>query len=95
MASPLARGPKPGFFPDNFINNSSKEATAEDGAQKNSGFKQSRPMNLAIARSPLFTVPQVKPFGFLVVRFIDVFEDDDEDDENPTGRRKRVGKIRL
>ncbi|KAK4271954.1 hypothetical protein QN277_020569 [Acacia crassicarpa] len=66
MASPLARGPRPGFFPDNLIDNSSKEATAEDGAQKNSGFKQSRPINLAIARSPLFTVPPgLSPSGLL------------------------------
>ncbi|KAK7340589.1 hypothetical protein VNO77_21296 [Canavalia gladiata] len=36
----------------------------DDGTQK--GFKQSRPMNLVIARSPIFTVPPgLSPSGFL------------------------------
>ncbi|XP_054790859.1 probable WRKY transcription factor 3, partial [Prosopis cineraria] len=66
MASPLALGARPSLFPENSIDNSSKEATAEDRGQKNSGFKQSRPMNLVIARSPLFTVPPgFSPSGLL------------------------------
>ncbi|KAF7820504.1 putative WRKY transcription factor 4 [Senna tora] len=63
MASPLAR---PNLFADNSADNSSREAASEDGAQKNLGFKQSRPMNLVIARSPLFTVPPgLSPSGLL------------------------------
>ncbi|KAF7803032.1 putative WRKY transcription factor 4 [Senna tora] len=67
MASPLAAvGARPSFFPDNPTDNSAKEVGAEDGAQKNLGFKQSRPMNLVIARSPLFTVPPgLSPSGLL------------------------------
>lgn len=66
MASPLALTARPSFFPDNSTDNSSKEAAAEDGAQKNLGFKQSRPMNLVVARSPLFTVPPgLSPSGLL------------------------------
>lgn len=66
MASPIALGARPSFLPDNSTDNSSKEAGAVDGAQKNLGFKQSRPMNLVIARSPLFTVPPgLSPSGLL------------------------------
>ncbi|XP_054791359.1 probable WRKY transcription factor 4 [Prosopis cineraria] len=57
MASPLAFGARPGFLPDN---------TCEDGATKNLGFKQSRPMNLVVSRSPLFTIPPgLSPSGLL------------------------------
>ncbi|XP_027349286.1 probable WRKY transcription factor 4 [Abrus precatorius] len=52
MASPMAFSA---------ADNSFKE---EDGTHK--GFKQSRPMNLVIARSPIFTVPPgLSPSGFL------------------------------
>ncbi|KAK7295416.1 hypothetical protein RJT34_18324 [Clitoria ternatea] len=52
MASPMA------FSADNSV------AKDEDGTHK--GFKQSRPMNLVIARSPIFTVPPgLSPSGFL------------------------------
>lgn len=38
----------------------------DDGGSLNGGFKQSRPMNLVIARSPVFTVPPgLSPSGFL------------------------------
>ncbi|KAI9124443.1 hypothetical protein K1719_004365 [Acacia pycnantha] len=59
MASPLALGARPSFLPDN-------STTSEDGAKKNLGFKQSRPMNLVVARSPLFTIPPgLSPSGLL------------------------------
>lgn len=72
MASPIAR---PAFFNDHSIpNNNTNTATAtatsskDDGFNSNSnlGFKQSRPMNLVVARSPLFTVPPgLSPSGLL------------------------------
>jgi len=38
----------------------------EDDGGSHGGFKQSRPMNLVIARSPVFTVPPgLSPSGFL------------------------------
>ncbi|GKU97272.1 hypothetical protein SLEP1_g10440 [Rubroshorea leprosula] len=37
-----------------------------DGGEKDSGFKQSKPLNLVVARSPLFTVPPgLSPSGLL------------------------------
>ncbi|KAB1211471.1 putative WRKY transcription factor 3 [Morella rubra] len=55
MASPLAR---PSFYTDN----SSKEL----GSDTSSGFKQSRPVNLVVARSQLFTIPPgLSPSGLL------------------------------
>ncbi|KAJ6860816.1 WRKY transcription factor 3 [Populus alba x Populus x berolinensis] len=72
MVSPIAR---PAFFNDHSIpNNNTNTATAtatsskDDGFNSNSnlGFKQSRPMNLVVARSPLFTVPPgLSPSGLL------------------------------
>ncbi|XP_028791763.1 probable WRKY transcription factor 4 [Neltuma alba] len=63
MASPLALGVRPSFPPENSNSNSS---TSEDGAKKNLGFKQSRPMNLVVARSPMFTIPPgLSPSGLL------------------------------
>ncbi|XP_027928143.1 probable WRKY transcription factor 3 isoform X1 [Vigna unguiculata] len=54
MASPMA-------FSTAVADNSGKD---DDGPHK--GFKQSRPMNLVIARSPVFTVPPgLSPSGFL------------------------------
>ena len=54
MASPMA-------FSAAVADNSGKD---DDGPHK--GFKQSRPMNLVIARSPVFTVPPgLSPSGFL------------------------------
>jgi hypothetical protein len=50
MASPLAR---PSFFADNSTDSSSTEKGFDTG----SGFKQGRPMNLMVARSPMFTIP--------------------------------------
>jgi hypothetical protein len=59
MASPLAR---PSFFTDNSTDGSSNEL----GSDMGSGFKQSRPMNLVVARSPLFTIPPgLSPSGLL------------------------------
>ncbi|KAE8021737.1 hypothetical protein FH972_007602 [Carpinus fangiana] len=59
MASPLAR---PSFFADNSTDSSS----AEQGSDTGSGFKQGRPMNLMVARSPLFTIPPgLSPSGLL------------------------------
>lgn len=38
----------------------------DDVVNRNSGFKQSRPMNLIVARSPVFTIPPgLSPSGFL------------------------------
>ncbi|WJX75272.1 hypothetical protein P8452_58821 [Trifolium repens] len=58
MASPLA-----------FSSSSSGDFISgkdDDGSHRNMGFKQSRPMNLVIARSPVFTVPPgLSPSGFL------------------------------
>ncbi|XP_047154152.1 probable WRKY transcription factor 4 isoform X1 [Vigna umbellata] len=54
MASPMA-------FSATLADNSGND---DDGPHK--GFKQSRPMNLVIARSPVFTVPPgLSPSGFL------------------------------
>ncbi|XP_041008279.1 probable WRKY transcription factor 3 isoform X2 [Juglans microcarpa x Juglans regia] len=59
MASPLAR---PSFYTDNSTGNSTKEP----GPDSVSGFKQSRPMNLVVSRSPLFTIPPgLSPSGLL------------------------------
>lgn len=53
MASPLA---KPAFLPDN----------SGEGSQKNSGYKQNRPMDLVLAQSPLFMIPPgLSPSGLL------------------------------
>ncbi|KAI4352529.1 hypothetical protein L6164_006769 [Bauhinia variegata] len=66
MASPLALGVRPSFYTDNSTDNSSKEVGSEQAAEKNLGFKQSRPMNLVVARSPLFTIPPgLSPSGLL------------------------------
>ncbi|XP_073265041.1 probable WRKY transcription factor 3 [Populus alba] len=77
MASPIA---KPAFFTDNLIPNNNNTNTntnttttaipssKEDGINSNSnlGFKLSRPTNLVVARSPLFTVPPgLSPSGLL------------------------------
>lgn len=63
MASPLAR---PNFFTDNSTDSSSKGSDSGSGFENNSGFKQSRPMSLVVARSPLFTVPPgLSPSGLL------------------------------
>ncbi|OIW05395.1 hypothetical protein TanjilG_28860 [Lupinus angustifolius] len=62
MASPLAFGAArtPFGVP---TDNSGEE---DGGVHKNLGFKQSRPMNLIIARSPMFTIPPgLSPSGFL------------------------------
>ncbi|KAK6913300.1 WRKY domain [Dillenia turbinata] len=67
MASPGAR---PSFVTDNSTENSLKEASFGDGAgDKGSlglGFKQSRPLSLVVARSPVFMIPPgLSPFGLL------------------------------
>ena len=62
MASPLAFGgaARLPFAADKPGENSGKEE------QKSAGFKQSRPMNLVVARSPMFTIPPgLSPSGFL------------------------------
>lgn len=66
MASPMAAA-RPSFFAENNqSDNSLKGGGLGDGVDKNSGFKQSRPMNLVVARSPLFTVPPgLSPSGLL------------------------------
>ncbi|PKI47923.1 probable WRKY transcription factor 4 [Punica granatum] len=49
-----------------FVDNSSADAKSGDGADKNSGYKQNRPVSLAVVRSPLFTVPPgLSPSGLL------------------------------
>ncbi|KAK4776216.1 hypothetical protein SAY87_024177 [Trapa incisa] len=51
---------------DNSSGAPSMEAKSGDGAEKNSGFKQNRPMSLAVVRSPFFTVPPgLSPSGLL------------------------------
>lgn len=69
MASPLAfagGGGGGGFFQESLSDNCGKDGFLEDGFQKSSGFKQSRPVNLVIARSPMFTVPPgLSPSGLL------------------------------
>ncbi|PON96335.1 WRKY domain containing protein [Trema orientale] len=67
IASPLAASAaRPGFNFDNPVDNYSKGG---DGRDKDSGFKQSRPMNLVVANSPLsplFMVPPgLSPSGLL------------------------------
>ena len=64
IASPLAASAaRPGFNSDNPVENYSKGG---DGRDKDSGFKQSRPMNLVVANSPLFMVPPgLSPSGLL------------------------------
>lgn len=65
IASPLAgAGARPGFNSENPVENYSKGG---DGREKDSGFKQSRPMNLMVAaNSPLFMVPPgLSPSGLL------------------------------
>ncbi|XP_022750681.1 probable WRKY transcription factor 3 [Durio zibethinus] len=60
MASPGAR------LPYNSTDGSFMEVGFKDGGEKSPGFKQSRPLNLAVARSPLFTVPPgLSPSGLL------------------------------
>ncbi|KAK7273379.1 hypothetical protein RIF29_14428 [Crotalaria pallida] len=62
MASPLAFGAArpPWAAP---TDNSGEE---DRGTHKSLGFKQSRPVNLVIARSPMFTIPPgLSPSGFL------------------------------
>ncbi|XVF58339.1 hypothetical protein PTKIN_Ptkin07bG0058200 [Pterospermum kingtungense] len=60
MASPGAR------LPYNSMDGSFMEMGFKDGGEKTHGFKQSRPLNLAVARSPLFTVPPgLSPSGLL------------------------------
>ena len=51
MASPGAR------LPYNSMDGSFMEVGFKNGGEKSPGFKQSRPLNLAVATSPLFTVP--------------------------------------
>ncbi|CAN0857749.1 Probable WRKY transcription factor 3 [Linum grandiflorum] len=71
MASPLAR---PSFFPEfsprvPAAASSAALSSTEDAAPGTTGgfgFKQSRPMNLVVPRSPLFTVPPgLSPSGLL------------------------------
>jgi hypothetical protein len=66
MASPIA---SPAFFNDHSIpnnNTNTATATATATSSKDDGFRQSRPMNLVVARSPLFTVPPgLSPSGLL------------------------------
>ena len=60
MASPGAR------LPYNSMDGSFMEVGFKDEGEKSPGFKQSRPLNLAVARSPLFTVPPgLSPSGLL------------------------------
>ncbi|GLT36213.1 hypothetical protein SLA2020_106070 [Shorea laevis] len=63
MASPMAG---PAFSVNGGTDKSLVDEGFKDGAEKNSGFKQSRPLNLVVARSPLFTVPPgLSPSGLL------------------------------
>ncbi|XP_012084759.1 probable WRKY transcription factor 4 isoform X2 [Jatropha curcas] len=70
MVSPIAR---PAFFTDNSLANNNISTSAvsslkQDGVGNNSnlGFKQSRPVNLVLTPSPLFTVPPgLSPSGLL------------------------------
>nr|QCE31425.1 putative WRKY62 [Aquilaria sinensis] len=63
MASPGAR---PLFLGNSSPDSSTVEVGSKDGAEKDSGFKQSRPFDLMAARSPWFTVPAgLSPSGLL------------------------------
>ncbi|CAN1248395.1 Probable WRKY transcription factor 3 [Linum perenne] len=69
MASPLAR---PSFFPEFSPRGPASSAAlsstedAAPGTTASFGFKQSRPMNLVVPQSPLFTVPPgLSPSGLL------------------------------
>ncbi|OVA13402.1 DNA-binding WRKY [Macleaya cordata] len=60
MGSPVAfTGRRPTFLMENLVEDSSnKERGSGDGfAEKDSRFKQNRPLSLVIAQSPVFTVP--------------------------------------
>lgn len=58
---------RPIQFNENPVDSSAQlEGGSENGGENKSGFKQSRPMNLMVARSPLFTVPPgLSPSGLL------------------------------
>lgn len=59
IASPLAR-------PPSFLADSLAENFPKGGSDKDSGFKQSRPVNLVVANPPLFMVPPgMSPSGLL------------------------------
>ncbi|KAL6287815.1 hypothetical protein ACE6H2_012205 [Prunus campanulata] len=66
MGSPMG-STRPIQFNENPVDGSAQlEGRSENGGENNSGFKQSRPMNLMVARSPLFTVPPgLSPSGLL------------------------------
>lgn len=54
------------FVIENSNDSWSTDGGSVDGGEKELGFKQSRPMSLVVARSPLFTVPPgLSPSGFL------------------------------
>ncbi|XP_039011291.1 probable WRKY transcription factor 3 isoform X1 [Hibiscus syriacus] len=60
MASPGAK------LPYNPMDSSFMEMGFESGGEKNTGFKQSRPLNFTVGNSPLFTVPPgLSPSGLL------------------------------
>ncbi|TYI63356.1 hypothetical protein E1A91_D09G012900v1 [Gossypium mustelinum] len=60
MASPGAK------LPYNPMDDSFMEVGFENGGEKNSGFKQNRPLNLGVGNSPWFTVPPgLSPSGLL------------------------------
>lgn len=67
MASPAAvSGGRTSSFDDSAIVEPSKGKENRDGGEVNLGFKQSRPLNLMVARSPMFTVPPgLSPSGLL------------------------------
>ncbi|KAK8586825.1 hypothetical protein V6N13_085845 [Hibiscus sabdariffa] len=60
MASPGAK------LPYNSMDGSFLDLGFENGGERNPGFKQNRPLNLAVGNSPLFTVPPgLSPSGLL------------------------------
>lgn len=67
MASPAAvSGGRASSFADSAIVEPSKGKENRDGGEVNLGFKQSRPLNLMVAPSPMFTVPPgLSPSGLL------------------------------
>ncbi|KAJ8775077.1 hypothetical protein K2173_020081 [Erythroxylum novogranatense] len=69
LAGAMSPIPRPNFLAETSIpSDVSGSSVKEEGSDSNSnvGFKQSRPMNLLVARSPLFTVPPgLSPSGLL------------------------------
>ncbi|KAM1358098.1 hypothetical protein ACFX1Q_045098 [Malus domestica] len=66
MGSPVGSTRGMSFFTENPADGLRKSGGGSESGEGSSGFKQSRPMSLAVARPPLFTVPPgLSPSGLL------------------------------